>query len=153
MMINGDERYRVWNRAKYDIGLRLMSGVEMNIKPESFQILTANDIIYIEATYTSSRFFGKKLLVITDDQNREIEITALGLQSPDADAHQDDEEIIAHLKSSGKKLEEWISRIEDKEELHAIYNVATSDAVDLPLNKVKILKKYMPDKDWLDELG
>lgn len=152
-MINGDERYRVWNRAKYDIGLRLMSGVEMNIKPGSFQILTANDIIYIEATYTVSRFFGKKLLVITDDQNREIEITSLGLQSPGDDAHQNDDEILAHLKSSNKKLEEWISQIEDKEELHAIYEVATSDAVDLPLNKIKILRKYMPDKDWLDELG
>ena len=152
-MINGDERYRVWNRAKFDIGLRLMSGVEMNIRPGSFQILTANDIIYIEATYTTSRFFGKKLLVITDDQNREIEITTLGLQSPGEDAHQNDNEILAHLKSSNKKLEEWISQIEDKEELHAIYEVATSEDVDLPLNKIKILRKYMPDKDWLDELG
>ena len=153
MMINGDERYRVWNRAKFSIGLKLMNGVEMNIQPGSFQILTVNDIIYIEATFTSSKFFGKKLLVITDDQNREIAIDSLGLQSPEANAHQNDEEIIAHLKSSAKKLEEWISAIEDREEMHAIYEVAKSIEADIPLSKIKILKKYMPDKDWLDDLG
>lgn len=153
MMINGDERYRVWNRAKFSIGLKLMNGVEMNIQPGSFQILTVNDIIYIEATFTASKFFGKKLLVITDDQNNEIAIDTLGLQSPDANAHQNDEEIIAHLKSSAKKLEEWIAAIEDDEELHAIYEVAKSIEADIPLSKIKILKKYMPDKDWLDDLG
>ena len=152
-MINGDERYRVWNRAKFAIGLKLMNGVEMNIKPGSFQILTANDIIYIEATYTVSRFFSKKLLVITDDQNNEIEITSLGLPGTTDDAHQSDDEIIAHLKTSAKKLEEWISQIEDREELHAIYAVAKSLDTDLPLSKIKILKKYIPDKDWLDDLG
>ncbi len=153
MMINGDERYRVWNRAKFSIGLRLMNGVEMNILPGSFQILTVNDIIYIEATFTTSKFFGKKLLVITDDQNHEVAIDTLGLQSPDENAHQNDDEIIAHLKSSTKKLEEWISGIEDREELHAIYEVAKSIEADIPLSKIKILKKYMPDKDWLDDMG
>ena len=152
-MINGDERYRVWNKAKFDIGLKVLNGVEMNIKPGSFQILTANDIIYIEATFTASRFFSKKLLVITDDMGHEIGLDQLGLPGVSDDAHQSDDEIIAHLKTSAKKVEEWISQIEDKEELHAIYEVAKSIETELPLSKIKILKKYMPDKDWLDDLG
>lgn len=152
-MVNGDERYRVWNRAKYDIGLKLLSGVEMNVKSGSFQILTVNDIIYIEATYSASRFFAKKLLVITDDRDQEIDIEQLGLPRTADDAHNSDDEIIAHLKQSAKKIEEWVSQINDREELHAIYTVAKSMEGELSFAKIKALKKYIPDKDWLDDLG
>ena len=91
--------------------------------------------------------------MITDDQNQEISIESLGLPRAASDAHQSDDEIIAHLKQSAKKIEEWVSEITDREELHAIYTVAKSIESELSFAKIKALKKYIPDKDWLDDLG
>ena len=150
-MINGETRCRVWNYAKYDIGLKLLNGFEYNVKPGSFIVMSANDILYIESTYPRSALFTKKLLVATDEAGNPVELQDIGLPPAAEEAHMADDEIAALLKSSAKKIEATIAEITDQAELHGIYEVAKQ--MDLPLQKVKILKKYMPDKDWLDELG
>lgn len=146
-----DTKYRVWNRAKFNIGVKLMNGFEYNIIPGSFIVMTADDILHIETRYPSLALFGKKLLVPTDEKGEPLDLTQIGMPPAAEDAHQTDDEIIAMLKGSVKKMETWVSEITDPAELHAIYEVAKD--VDLPASKIKILKKYMPDKDWLDELG
>lgn len=150
-MINGDSRYRVWNNAKFDIGIHLMNNVEMNIIPGSFVMLTVNDILFLESRYPNAGLFRKKLLVAMDDNGEELDLLNIGLPAADENAHHSDEEIIAVLKGGAKKLETWLEEIDDPAELHAIYEVAKT--LDLPVTKVKILKKFMPNKDWLDDLG
>lgn len=148
---NGDMRYRVYNRAIYDVGVRLVNGVEFNIKSGSFQLMTMNDILYIESMCPNSKFFTKKILVPVDDSNKEIELNDIGLVYDESNGHLTEDEISAALKLPVKKMEAWLNEITDQVELHAIYEVAIN--LDLPLNKIKILSKKMPNKDWLDKLG
>lgn len=142
-MLSGDTRLKAYNYAKYDIGLKLMNGVEFNIKPGSFAMVTVDDVMFLESTYPSSGFFSKKLLVLVDNNNNEVDVTELGLPARETGVHQSDEEIIAMLKGSPKKMEQWVSEIEDPIELHAIYEVA--DKMDISWQKVKILSKYIPE--------
>lgn len=148
-MINGEQRLRVYNRAIYDIGVRLINGVSFNISPNSFQIMTANDIMFIESAYSNSRFFTRKLLVPVDDTGKDIEMSEFGFVDAE-DMHKDDKEISEMLKQSAKKLEAWLATIDDDAELHAIYTVATK--MDLPASKLKILSAKIKNKDWLGEL-
>ena len=150
-MANGDTKYRVWNYAKFNIGVKLMNGFEYNIVPGSFFMMTADDIMYIETRYPTLALFSKKLLVPLDENGQPLDLTTIGIMPSSSPVHQTDDEIIAMLGSTQKKIEAWISEIEDPAELHAIYEVAKN--ADLPASKIKLLKKYIPDKDWLDELG
>ena len=134
---------KAYNYTKYDIGIRLLNNVEYNIKPGSFAILTVNDVLFLESTYPNSGFFSKKLLVLVDDLGNEVGVGELGLPERGADVHQNDGEIITMLKGSAKKMEEWVSAIEDPIELHAIFEVA--DKMDISWQKVKILSKYIPE--------
>ena len=61
-----EQRYRVYNECKYDIGVRLVNGQEIVIRHNSFQMLTADDINYIESVCTEIKFFAKKMLVPKD---------------------------------------------------------------------------------------
>lgn len=145
-----DVKYRVWNRAKFNIGVKLMNGFEYNITPGSFILMTADDILHIETRYPTVGLFRKKYLVPMDEHGVEFDLSQVGMPPIADDAHQTDDEIIAMLKGSLKKIETWVSGITDQTELHAIYEVAKE--ADLPASKIKLLKKYIPDKDWLDEL-
>ncbi len=148
-MINGEQRLRVYNRAKYDIGVRLINGVSFNIAPNSFQVMTANDIMFIESAYPDSKFFTRKLLMPVDDAGKDINMSEFGFINAE-DVHKDDKEISEMLKQPAKKLEAWLATIEDDAELHAIYTVATE--MDLPASKLKILSAKIKNKDWLGEL-
>lgn len=147
-MISNDVRYRVYNRCKYDIGVQLINGVQHNIKPDSFQLLSADDILYIESICNVDKFFAKKMLVVVDTNGKEVDLAELGIAAEESAAlHHNDEEIIAALKQSVKKIEAWLSTIEDPAELHSIYEVAVK--LDLPASKLSVLDKKIPDKDWL----
>ena len=148
-MIPGETRVKVYNRAKYDIGVVLTNGLQFNIKAGSFQLMTINDILYIESTFSNSKFFGTKRLVPVDEVGKEISMVDLGLAEEET-VHKNDDEISAMLKQSAKKIEEWLDTIHDDAELHAIYTVAVS--MDLPASKLKILNSRIKNKDWLGEL-
>lgn len=150
-MVNGETKYRVWNYAKFNIGVRLINGLEYNITPDSFILMTVDDILHIETRYPSLGLFSRKYLVPADANGNVLDIAEIGLLPTTEEVHQTDEEITAMLGSSVRKIEAWISEIHDPAELHAIYEVAK--AADLPASKIKVLKKYIQDKDWLDELG
>lgn len=142
--------YRVYNKCKYDIGVVGQNGIGRNIKAGSFQMLSADDIAFIESNCATTKFFSQRMLVPVDDNNNEIQLDKLHIpQDPDLVVHLNDEEIIAALKGSAKKLEEWLKKIDDPAELHAIYKVATE--MDLPASKLKVLNAKIPNKDWLDE--
>ena len=143
-----EERYRVYNRCKHAIGVQLMNGMQLNIKPGSFQLLTASDILYIESICGSSKFFSQKMLEPVDASNMPMTLDAFGL-APDTNVpvHMNDDDIAAMLKKPVNQVKAWLSNIDDPAELHAIYLVARQ--MDLTTSKLKLLREKIPEKDWL----
>lgn len=148
--MDGEKRFRVYNRCKYDIGITLTSGQQPNIKAGSFLPLTVNDILYIESICQKRKFFSSKMLVIVSDDGKDLSLEDLGGYSDeDSLPHMNDEEITSALKKPLKAFEAWLNKIDDPEELHAVFVVARG--MDLPASKLKILKSKAPNKDWLGE--
>ena len=142
--------YRVWNRCKHNIGVQLLNNRSMTIRPGSFQLLSAEDILYIESICATVRYFASKMLVPTDEHGNEIDLATIGVPSfGDEAVHMNDEEITAMLKKPVKQFEAWLNNIEDPAELHAIYMNAKE--MDLSSAKLKLLSAKMPSKDWLGE--
>ena len=147
--MDGDKKYRVYNRCKYDIGVNLLSGIQVNIISGSFVVLTVNDILYIEGT-SKRKIFSAKMLVPVDDNNKDIDLENLGgYTDAYATPHLNDEEIEEKLSKSAKTLAAWLDTIEEPEELHAIYEVAKN--MDLPASKLKVLQAKLPNKDMLED--
>lgn len=150
--MDGEKRFRVYNKCKHDIGVTMISGQQINIKAGSLTMLTVNDIIFIESVCQKRKFFSSKMLVPVTDDGKELSLEDLGgYVDEDVQPHMNDDEIISMLKKPIKSVEAWIKDIDDPEELHAIYAVIQEKKVDLPASKIKILKAKMPNKDWLNE--
>lgn len=143
-----EQRYRVVNKCRYNIGTFLPNGQEILFKAGSFQMLTADDINYIESLSSETKLFGKRMLVPYDSTGAEVPLTQVGMFiEEDPNPHMDNEQIAAMLKQSVKKIETWLEGIEDMAELMAIYEVATG--MDLPASKLKILAAKMPDREFI----
>lgn len=144
-----ETRYRVTNKCRYDIGVRLSNNQDVVIKAGSFQMLTADDIMYIESICFHTKMFAKRMLVPYDKDGNEVPLEKLGMFAVEEEApHLDDNGIAAMLKQSVKKMETWIAAIEDPAELHAIFEVAKE--MDLPASKLKVIAAKMPNKDILE---
>ena len=148
--MDGEKKLRVYNRCKYDIGVTLTSGQQPNIKAGSFQMLSINDIFYIESICQKRKYFSSKMLVPVSEDGKDLSLEDLGGYADESSApHMNDDEIISGLKKPLKAFESWLSKIDDPEELHAVYMIAKT--MDLPASKLKILKSKAPNKDWLGE--
>lgn len=145
-----EQRYRVYNECKYDIGVRLVNGQEIVIRHNSFQMLTADDINYIESVCTEIKFFAKKMLVPKDEHGEVLDFQKLGMfVEEDPFPHLTDDEIAQKFKQPIKKIEEWLAGVEDPAELHGIAEVAKT--LDLPASKLKVLNAKMPERDLVNE--
>lgn len=150
MNFNGDTRYRVYNKCKFDIGVRLANETEQNIKAGTFKILTVNDILYIESICASEKFFASRMLIAIDDQGNEVDISNIGITHDEGDfMHYSDEEIEANLKLPFKKFEAWLNTVTDEAELYAIRQVAEKHE-ELPANKAKLLASKGDQADILN---
>lgn len=144
-----DVRYRVKNMCRYNIGVKLTSGLGIMIAAGSFQLMTADDIAYVESICTVNKFFSKRMLVPYDANGNEVSLESLGLYiSEEETKHLDDSTIAAMLKQSPKKIEAWLNEVDDPAELDAISNVAKS--MDLTASKLKVINAKMPNNDILD---
>lgn len=148
-MLEGTSRIKVYNKTAYAIGLTLVSGLQIAIRPGSFQLMTVDDMLYVESTYPQKQFFSGRKLVAVDNTNKEVDLSEYGFGLPEDEQHKSADEIIAMLKQSPKKIEAWLDAIDNDAELHGIYIVAKEQ--DLPASKLKILATKIKDKDWLDE--
>ena len=148
--MDGEKRFRVYNRCKHDIGVTLTSGQQPNIKAGSFLPLTVNDILYIESICTKRKFFSAKMLVPVSDDGKDLSLEDIGgYVDEDSLPHMNDDEIISMLKKTPKAVEAWLNEIDDPEEMHAIFMVARK--LDLPKSKLAILSAKAPNKDWLSD--
>lgn len=144
-----DKVYRVYNKCRYDIGVKTENGTGKNVRAGSFVLLTGSDILYINDQCSINRFFSKKMLVPVDENNKEVPLSEFLIEE-DAAQHMSAEEIETQLKQTTKKMQAWLDEIDDPSELHAIYE--TAKEMDLPSSKLKILSQKMPNKDWLDRM-
>ena len=148
-MINGDTKFRVYNRCNYDIGVTLSSGLQPNIRKDSFLPLSVDDILYIESIAQGRKPFSSKMLVAVDNEGKDLTLEDLGGYSdPYAEVHYDEEEIIKNLEKPYKAVENWLKKIEDPIELHAI--AITAKKIDLPGSKLKLVQAKVPNIDLLD---
>ena len=145
----GDQRYRVYNRCKHDIGVYVNNGQQsLNIKPGSFAVLSANDILYIESICGHKKFFSSKMLVATDGNDKDLTLEDIGgFTDESAEKHHDDKDIETNLNKSLKTFKAWIESIDDPVELHAIWEVGKK--MDLPQSKLKVIQAKIPNEDLL----
>lgn len=143
-------RYRVKNICRYDIGVKLTNGLSLLIAAGSFQMMTADDIAYVESICTVNKFFSQRMLIPYDSQGNEVPLDKLGMYvEEDTIQHMNDEAIVAMLKQSPKKIEAWLADITDPAELGAISAVAKT--MDLTASKLKVINAKMPYNDILDD--
>lgn len=148
----GDTRVRVVNKCNYDIGVSLMTGQSVNLRPGSPVVLTVNDVLYVESICGKKKFFSSGMIAIySNDTGDQITLENIGgFTDSYTEKHFDNDEIAANLKKSSKAFGEWLKPIEDPSELHAIWDIAkTMD--DLPASKLKLLKAKLPQKDLLED--
>ena len=135
---------------QYDIGVKLTNGLSMMIAAGSFQMMTADDIAYVESICTVNKFFSKRMLVPYDNQGNEVPLEKMGMYvAEDEVMHLDDATITNMLKQTPKKIEAWLAEINDPAELHAISSVAKT--MDLTASKLKVINAKMPNNDILDD--
>ena len=145
-----DQRFRVTNKCKFDIGVTLSNGQNIVIKAGSFQLLNADDIVYIESICSRQKFFAKRMLVACDQTGKEVPLDKLGAYFEEDEApHMSDEEITTLLKGTAKKIEAALATIDDPVELHAIAEVAKT--MDLSSTKLKMLQEKMPEVNFLSK--
>lgn len=144
-----DIRYRVKNICKYNIGVKLVNGLDVMIASGSFQMMTADDIAYVESMCTVNRFFSKRMLIPYDSQGNEVPLDTMGIfVTEDQTVKMDEASITAALKQGVKKMEAWLADIDDPAELHEIATIAKS--MDLPASKLRILTAKIPNGDFID---
>ena len=150
-MINGDARYRVYNRCGHSIGVYVNNGQQsLNIRPGSFAVLSVNDILYIESICNRKKFFSAKMLVPVDDSGKELTLEDIGGFSDEStEVHHSVKEIETNLKKPFNAFKSWIGKINDPVELHEIWEIGKK--MDLPASKLKVLSSKMPNRDLLDE--
>ena len=149
-MINGDAKFRVFNRCNYDIGVTLSSGQKPNIRKGSFLPLSVDDILFIESIARGRKPFSSKQLVAVGPDGKDLTLEDLGGYTDTyTEKHFSNEEIEANLKKPYKAVESWLSKIEDPVELHAISEIAI--AMDLSASKLKLVQAKVPGVDLLQE--
>lgn len=134
-----ENRVRVQNMTKYNIGIRLMNGIERNIAPGVAIQLPADDVEYI--MQLSPRMFAPpcRLKVFSAELNEIFGITE------DANTPSTDKAYIAKkLKAKTEQVKAWLAEVQDGHMIEMICEVAKE--MDLPASKMKLVEALVPAK-------
>lgn len=126
--------FRIYNKAKYDVGFRRPGDVEVTIHPGRFVNLTDVEVLY-EAP-CMQKWLSDGVLTCEDDAVYDM----LGINREKAIVAYTDEEIIAKLKLSMKQFKTWIETLDSAATLNRVFEVACNyDA--LAQNKAEIIEQ------------
>lgn len=137
-----NDRVRVNNVTPYAIGLKSQSGVEYNIRPHAFVMMHRDDVEYNMAI--APKLFSSPVRLVVEDQDLN---NIMGVV-PAEEVACDIETIEKMLKGSASKIESWMNDNNYPHILETVFEVAKT--MDLPASKIKVLQKFMPNRD-LDE--
>lgn len=140
---------KVFNDRHYDYGVRTLQGVEKNIKPGSFVMLSEDDVMYIESQCAPDKkpFATGRLRVVMPNKEKTLE--DIGIAKEEKREYLSKHEIGNLLKGRVNVLKGWLDEIKEPEYLHEIFLVAKE--LDLPKTKIRMLKEKMPNKNFIDE--
>ena len=151
--MNGSQTFRIANKCKYDIGVPLMNGQDVNIPAGSAYIrLSVDDILRIEGMCHKRKVFSAGMLVPVTDDGKELKLEDVGgytdAYTEENQKHLSDEEILQNIKKPNKAFEAWVNKIDDLSELESV--IAVAKANDVSASKLRILQAKVPDRDLLD---
>lgn len=138
-----EERIKVFNPNKYDVGLKLFDGRELVIRHGSFAKLTQDEINYVASISTT---LSKGELRV--DESRPEIPESLGINVEEDIHFITDEEIQRKISGSQNKLKAWLDEITDDYVLHRVADVASK--MELTTGKVKILMEKIPEYNPID---
>lgn len=129
-------KVKVFNRNKFDIGIRLMNPVrEQNIKAGSFTVVDEDDVYYLD---TICSLFRKGKLVVED----ETVLNNLGITEKNPNTITETE-IITILKNANfLKMKKELSEIVEPHAIALVYQTVKNMANELSGAKLKYLSKF-----------
>lgn len=134
--MSDNKKYKVHNRNKYDVGIKLMDEHrQMNIKGGSFALLTEDEIAFLHSV--STVFSGKDLSV----DEPEIKEGILGFM-PEEKVSLSEEDIRTILKSSLAKMKTSLETITEENFKYLIFEEAKKMYDELTGAKIEYIAQY-----------
>lgn len=148
-----DKNLRLKNIQKFDIGVKTPDKpIGANIRSGSFLPVSEDDVNYIASI---SSVIQRGLLIVENiagaekDVAKEV-VASLGIDEKENTNFATDDEIRKCLSVSQKKMADWLDGIEEPVLLDRIYTIAM-DMDNLNVNKLKLLKNKMPNREFIGD--
>lgn len=142
-----NQKVKVYNRSGSDFGIVTATGLGKNIKPDTFELLTEEDIQYIAST---SSAFTRGYLFVDEDKAEVLENAGV---DPAQNKYYTDEELKKILKGGKRQdFDEFVSQfgIEDIQMRNRIAKMAKE--ADIPNSRAQFIEDtYFTDLSMIDE--
>lgn len=136
-MSNG--KIRLVNQTRYDIGVKLMNGIERAIRAGSFTLVSKEEVEYLYSI-APSLFDKPSQLLVQEDET----ISELGIAETVAEATVNKEQMRKILTGKVALLKEWLDEEHAPFELEIMAEVAKE--IDLPASKMALLNRKLPGR-------
>lgn len=137
-----ENKVKVFNDRKYDIGVKLLNDQHQNIRAGSFIMMSPDDIAFVESQCAyNKRLFGSGKLRIAEIDNEISD--AIGIVPSFENVQPSREDIEKNLRGSAAAIKKWVDGFEDKAVLFEIFEIAKE--MDLAASKMKVIKERLPE--------
>lgn len=136
---------RLYNPQKFDVGVKLLDNDRgVNVRAGGFIQISEDDIAYINSI---SSVLRRGMLRI--EKEKEILMQEVGIDTDSDPNFITDEEIQKKLGMSAKKIDEWLTTVEEEYIKERIFNIAIG--MNLTMSKIKVLQAAMPNRTFIEE--